>query len=129
VDASPFHLLRRFPRLALLAIFAALAVVHTWPLGARPSYYSRLDTADTQLNTWAMAWVARTLPTDPLHLFDADIFYPEKRTLAYSEPLLVQGCWRFQSFGSAHHRSSHTTSCSSRASRSPDGPQASSRYG
>jgi hypothetical protein len=91
VDASPFHLLRRFPRLALLAIFAALAVVHTWPLGARPSYYSRLDTADTQLNTWAMAWVARTLPTDPLHLFDADIFYPEKRTLAYSEPLLVQG--------------------------------------
>jgi hypothetical protein len=38
-----------------------------------------------------MAWVARTLPTDPLHLFDADIFYPEKRTLAYSEPLLVQG--------------------------------------
>jgi hypothetical protein len=38
-----------------------------------------------------MAWVARTLPTDPLHLFDADIFYPEKRTLAYPEPLLVQG--------------------------------------
>jgi hypothetical protein len=91
MDAAPFHLLHRFPRLALLAIFVALAVVHTWPLGARPSYYSRLDTSDTQLNTWAMAWVARTLPTDPLHLFDANIFYPEKRTLAYSEPLLVQG--------------------------------------
>jgi hypothetical protein len=91
MDAAPFHLLHRFPRLTLLAIFVALAVVHTWPLGARPSYYSRLDTSDTQLNTWAMAWVARTLPTDPLHLFDANIFYPEKRTLAYSEPLLVQG--------------------------------------
>ena len=91
MDAAPFHLLHRFKRLALLAIFVALAVVHTWPLGARPSYYSRLDTSDTQLNTWAMAWVARTLPTDPIHLFDANIFYPEKRTLAYSEPLLVQG--------------------------------------
>jgi hypothetical protein len=75
----------------LLAIFAALAVIHTWPLAARPAYYSRLDTADAQLNTWAMAWVARTLPTDARHLFDAGIFYPEKRTLAYSEPLIVQG--------------------------------------
>jgi hypothetical protein len=81
----------RFPRLTLLAVFAVLAVVHTWPLASAPSYYSRLDTADAQLNTWAMAWVARTLPTDPRHLFDAGIFYPEKRTLAYSEPLIVQG--------------------------------------
>ena len=81
----------RFPRLTLLAVFAVLAVVHTWPLASAPSYYSRLDTADAQLNTWAMAWVARTLPTDPRHLFDASIFYPEKRTLAYSEPLIVQG--------------------------------------
>ncbi len=82
---------QRCPRLTLLAIFAALAVIHTWPLATRPAYYSRLDTADAQLNTWAIAWVARTLPTDPLHLFDAGIFYPEKRTLAYSEPLIVQG--------------------------------------
>jgi hypothetical protein len=91
VDATSLRFLHRNPRLALLVIFAALAVVHTWPLAARPDYYSRLDTADCELNTWAMAWVARTLPTDPRHLFDANIFYPEKRTLAYSEPLLVQG--------------------------------------
>jgi hypothetical protein len=91
VDPRTFDVLRRYPRLWLLAIFAALAVVHTWPLASRPDYYSRLDTADCELNTWAMAWVARTLPTDPRHLFDANIFYPEKRTLAYSEPLLVQG--------------------------------------
>src|SRR5262245_41450917 len=38
-----------------------------------------------------MAWVARTLPSDPRNLFNANIFFPEKRTLAYSEPLLVQG--------------------------------------
>jgi hypothetical protein len=91
VDPRTFDVLRRYPRLWLLAIFAALAVVHTWPLASRPDYYSRLDTADCELNTWAMAWVARTLPTDPRHLFDANIFYPEKRTLAYSESLLVQG--------------------------------------
>jgi hypothetical protein len=87
----PVQLLQRAPRLALLLIFVALAVVHTWPLAARPTLYSRLDTADAQLNTWAMAWVAHILPRDPQHLFDAGIFYPEKRTLAYSEPLLVQG--------------------------------------
>ncbi|HWV93589.1 MAG TPA: hypothetical protein VNZ24_04700 [Vicinamibacterales bacterium] len=81
----------RFPRITLFAVFAVLAVVHTWPLASAPSYYSRLDTADAQLNTWAMAWVARTLPTDPRHLFDAGIFFPEQRTLAYSEPLIVQG--------------------------------------
>jgi len=91
VDARFPNVLRRFSRLSLLAIFAALAVIHTWPLAVRPSYYSRLDTADCELNTWAMAWVARTLPTDPRHLFDANIFYPEKKTLAYSEPLIVQG--------------------------------------
>jgi hypothetical protein len=92
VNSTPLaRSLRRAPRLALLLIFVVLAVVHTWPLAARPSLYSRLDTADAQLNTWAMAWVAHILPRDPQRLFDAGIFYPEKRTLAYSEPLLVQG--------------------------------------
>jgi hypothetical protein len=42
------------------------------------------------LNEWTLAWVAHQLPRDPLHLFDANIFYPEKRTLAFSEHLLPQ---------------------------------------
>jgi hypothetical protein len=35
--------------------------------------------------------VARTLFTDPLGLFHANIFFPEPFTLAYSEHLVVQG--------------------------------------
>jgi hypothetical protein len=47
------------------------------------------DDGDPLLNAWALSWVAHQLPRAPAHLFDANIFYPERRTLAYSEPLLV----------------------------------------
>ena len=77
--------------LALLAVFCVLTVVQTWPLAASPAHLSRNDNSDTMLNEWAIAWIAYQLPRDPLHLFDANIFYPEKHTLAYSEPLIVQG--------------------------------------
>jgi hypothetical protein len=50
-----------------------------------------VDNGDMLLNAWAMAWVSHQLPRDPLHLFDANIFWPERRTLAYSEHLVLQG--------------------------------------
>jgi hypothetical protein len=50
---------------------------------------SRNDNPNTVLNEWAIAWIAHEAPRDPIHLFDANIFYPDLRTLAYSEPLLV----------------------------------------
>ena len=78
-------------RLAALGLFVLLAVVHTWPLAQRPAVHSRVDNGDYSLNVWAVDWVARTLPTDPAHLFDANIFYPARLTLAYSEPLILQG--------------------------------------
>ena len=56
-----------------------------------PAHLSRNDNADTQLNEWAIAWVAHQLPRDPVHLFDANIFYPERHTLGYSEAMVVQG--------------------------------------
>jgi hypothetical protein len=46
---------------------------------------SRVDNADGQFGIWNVAWVARTLVVDPLHVFDANIFYPHRGTLAYSE--------------------------------------------
>lgn len=74
---------------AVTALFVLLTVIHTWPLATNLAHLSRVDAADYQLNAWAISWIARTLPRDPLHLFDANIFHPEPRTLAYSEPLLV----------------------------------------
>lgn len=78
-------------RLAQLALFLALAVAHTWPLASGLSTWSRMDNADTALNAWILSWVAHQLPVAPLHLFDANIFYPEPRTLAFSEHMVVQG--------------------------------------
>ena len=79
------------PSLAALAVFALLAIGHTWPLARNPAHLSRNDNGDTLLNTWAIAWVAHQLPRDPLHVFDAPIFYPERLTLGYTEAMIVQG--------------------------------------
>ena len=49
------------------------------------------DDGDPLMVTWVLAWVAHQLPRAPAHLFDANIFYPERNTLAYSETLLVPG--------------------------------------
>ncbi|MCM3878592.1 MAG: hypothetical protein ND807_00650 [Vicinamibacterales bacterium] len=79
----------RGPWLAL-GLFILLAVAHTWPLASAPGRLGRNFQADTQLNAWTMAWVAHQVVHDPLHLFDANIFYPERHTLAFSEHLFVQ---------------------------------------
>lgn len=68
---------------------AALVVLHTWPLALAPHRLTRHDNADTMLNEWIVAWVAHQVPRAPLALFDANIFHPERRTLAFSEHLVV----------------------------------------
>jgi hypothetical protein len=74
---------------ATAALFAALAIIHLWPLATAPATVWRSN-ADTRLNAWALAWVVHQAPRDPLHLFDGNIFYPEPRTLAFSEHLIPQ---------------------------------------
>jgi hypothetical protein len=71
------------------AICLLLAILHTWPLALAPGRHSRNDNGDAQLNEWIMAWIAHQLPRDPLHLFEANIFYPAHDALAFSEPLIV----------------------------------------
>ncbi len=72
----------------LLLILAA-TVIHTWPLALAPGTHSRNDNGDAQLNAWILAWVEHMLPRDPMHLFQANIFYPARDVLAFSEPLIV----------------------------------------
>jgi hypothetical protein len=73
---------------ALLAYFA-LTLALTYPLVLRPGTANRLDSPDALLNSWIVSWCLYQLPRDPLHLFDANIFHPEKGTLAFSENLLT----------------------------------------
>lgn len=68
---------------------AVLAMVHTWPLALDPVHLSRNDNGDAQLNEWILAWIAHQLPRVPARLFDANIFYPARDTLAFSEPLII----------------------------------------
>jgi hypothetical protein len=74
-----------------LGLFTLCAAVHTWPLVTDVAHLSRNDNADTLLNEWILAWIAHQLPRDPARLFSANIFYPEPYSLAFSEPLVVQG--------------------------------------
>jgi len=73
-----------------LAAFVLLAALHLWPMPSAPRHWSRIQ-GDGALNVWAVGWVGHALVHSPSRLFDADIFYPEKRTLAFSEAMLVQG--------------------------------------
>jgi hypothetical protein len=82
--------LKTSPPYGALAIFLALAVFHTWPIAAVPWRHSLNHNADAQLCAWTIAWIAHTLPRDPAHVFDGNIFAPEPATLSYSEPLLPQ---------------------------------------
>lgn len=83
-------LFARHPRWATLGLFVVLATVHTWPLVTDPGHLTRHDNRDTMLNEWIVAWVAHQAPRNPLHLFDGNIFFPERYTLAYSEAMLPQ---------------------------------------
>lgn len=43
---------------------------------------------DTDLMIWTLGWDVHALLAQPLHFFDANIFYPHHGTLAYSENLI-----------------------------------------
>jgi hypothetical protein len=74
-----------------LAVAAILLVVMTWPTVPRLSTVGRLDSGDGKFSIWNIGWIGHALLTDPLHVLDANIFYPHTGTLAYSELNLVAG--------------------------------------
>jgi hypothetical protein len=81
----------RVSRPALLAaiVFVALTIVHTWPLSIAPASRSLNHNVDAEQAEWTLSWIAHALRTDPLHLFDGNIFWPERQTLAYSDPVIM----------------------------------------
>lgn len=86
-DATPGPA-RRLRLLPTLLLYIGLTAAVTWPQAMQVSTHV-VDVGDPLLNTWALAWVAHQLPFAPAHLFDANIFHPELRTLAYSETLIA----------------------------------------
>jgi hypothetical protein len=71
-------------------LFIVLTIAMTWPqvLSLSTRVY---DADDPLLSIWRISWIAHILPLSPLELFNGNIFYPEKRTLAYTDAVLLQG--------------------------------------
>ena len=81
-----------FGEFAVVALAAlTLTTALSYPLAFHLGTIGRTDGADGQFSIWNVAWVARTLVVDPVHIFDANIFYPNTGTLFYSEANLGAG--------------------------------------
>jgi hypothetical protein len=72
----------------VIAAYFGLAVAMTHPLFVRMGDHVLITPIDNLLNTWILAWDYHALASHPLRLFDANIFYPARDTLALSEHLL-----------------------------------------
>ena len=75
--------------LVVIALFVALTAIMTWPqvrwLGSRATPHQ-----DVFFNMWRLQWVSHALVTPRAALFDANIFTPEPRALAFSDAMLVE---------------------------------------
>ncbi len=75
---------------AITALFTALTLALTYPQVL--SLSTHIGTHyDALFSIWRLAWIAHQLITDPVHLFDANIFYPQPKTLTYSDAMLLIG--------------------------------------
>jgi hypothetical protein len=75
--------------LGVIVLFWGLTIVMTYPQIRMLDRGVRLELGDPLLSTWRLSWVAHQLPRDARHLFDGNIFYPEKNTLAFSDATIV----------------------------------------
>jgi hypothetical protein len=77
-------------RLVVAALFTAVWAVVTWPQ-PRVLATEAFPHADVYFNMWRLEWLAHAAVHAPAHLLDGNIFYPEARTLTYSDAVPVEG--------------------------------------
>jgi len=94
VSAGRWAPLPAFGRAEILWVVLAgvlLAVLTTWPLVLHLPSRIAPDLGDPVRTAWEIAWVGHALLHSPLHLFDANAFYPHPLSLAFSDSLLGYG--------------------------------------
>ena len=84
---------------AVLTSALLLTAALTYPLIPKIDRIGRVNTGDGQLSIWNVAWVADALIVRPSRLFDANIFYPARLTLAYSEANIGAGVIALPAWG------------------------------
>lgn len=75
-----------------------LAVLTSWPLVLHLPSRIAPDLGDPVRTAWQVAWVGHAMLHNPLHLFNANTFYPHPLSLAFSDSLIGYGPAAF--FGS-----------------------------
>ncbi len=74
-------------KITALAVFAVSFFFQTYPLGLHPARGLN-DTQDCLLNTWILERDHQQILKNPLKLFETNAFYPNVKTLSYSEHML-----------------------------------------
>lgn len=70
------------------ALYLAITMVMAFPLSTHPHSHLLTYDSDAKLYRWILGWDVHAFLTQPLHLFDANIFAPLPNTLAYAEHML-----------------------------------------
>ena len=70
------------------AVYAVLTFVMALPFSLSPGSLILGDMPDAHVYLWTLGWDAYAFLHQPLHIFDANIYYPYANTLAYSENLI-----------------------------------------
>jgi hypothetical protein len=72
-----------------VALFTVLTAIMTWPQVRHLTTHG-WPHDDVFFNMWRIGWIAHALPASPTTLLDGNIFYPEGRTLTFSDAVLVE---------------------------------------
>lgn len=72
----------------IITLYTVIALIVTYPFIL--NIENNLVLGDPSLNAWILAWDVHSILTDPMHLFDANAFYPfVDNSLAFSEHLFA----------------------------------------
>lgn len=85
LECGPLPSLREVSLAAGGFVVCTLVLLHqqVWQFGSVP------DLGDPLFSMWRMAWVAHQLAADPARLFDANIFFPDRGALTYSDAMVL----------------------------------------
>jgi len=85
-DSSAWR--RILPWLALALLYTAVTFVYFWPLPRLAGDHLGPDLGDPLFNLWVLKWGAHQIGLGLPDVWDANIFYPTRGTLAFSDHLL-----------------------------------------
>jgi hypothetical protein len=72
----------------IIILYLGLTLLLAYPLSLRPAGNLLSDDPDGHFFLWTLGWNAHAFLNQPLSIFDANIYHPQSRTLAYSENLI-----------------------------------------